>query len=168
MLNPIREGTLPDELPSVPGEPTKETLQKSKSAFLQLMEPPKDPVLRKQWFRNRILLLTIAVATTICAVLLGADKPIVGAVLVVFGFVSSLFTGLVALLGLIPVIGPILVWVLSFPFIWLMNALGYVFSIKLTVQGKGREVLNWRTVTIVFITGIVIGIIIGRLLPTGK
>lgn len=168
MLNPAREETLPDEVPSPLGETHEVTLEKSKNAFLKLMEPPKDRILRKRWFRNRILLLAIAVFAAVIAVLLGADKPIVGALLVVFGFASSLFTGAIALFGLIPVVGPVIVWALSLPFIWLMNGLGYVFSIKLAAEGKGRDLLNWRTVTIVFITGIVIGIVIGRLLPSGK
>ncbi len=168
MLQPEREEPLPDELPSQPGETTEGSLDRSKSAFLKLLEPPKDPSHRKKWFRNRFIVLFIAVFAAVTAVLLGVDKPLIATVLVVFGLISQLFTGLVALIGLIPVVGPILVWALSLPFIWIMNGLGYVFTIKFTAEGKGREVLNWRTVTVVFLTGIVIGIIIGRLMPTGK
>ena len=168
MLQPERVEPLPDELPPQSGESRQEILNKSKSAFLTLLEPPRDPVQRKKWFRNRFVVVSIAVVITVVGVLLGADKPIIGAILVAFGLVSQLFTGLIALFGLIPVIGPIIVSALSLPFIWLMNGLGYVFTIKFASEGKGRDVLNWRTVTIVFITGIVIGIVIGRLLPTGK
>ena len=166
ILHPVSTEPLPDELPHVPGGDTTEaTLEQSKSAFLKLLEPPKEAVARRMWFRNRFIVLGIGVVVAVVAILLGIDKPIIGAGLVGFGLLSQLFTGLLALIGLIPVIGPIIVGALSLPFIWLMNGLGYVFTIKFAAEGKGRLVLNWRTMTIVFITGIVIGIVIGRLLP---
>lgn len=137
-------------------------IEKSRNAFLRMLEPPKDKKLRRKWFLRRILLLTLFVILSIVAILLGVDKPIVASVLVVVAIISQSLAGLIALLGLIPIIGPTIVWAFSLPIVWLMNALGYVVSLKLAAEGKGKDILNWRTVAIVFIVGVVIGIVIGR------
>ncbi|MDK9699653.1 MAG: DUF4112 domain-containing protein [bacterium] len=160
-----RDEPLPDEIPSHRKTTPQESLEKSRSSFLKLLEPPTDSVKRKRWFIRRMLLLSIVILVAIAAILIGVDKPVIAAILLVIGLVGQVFSGLLALLGLIPVIGPLLVGALSLPFIWLMNALGYVVSMKMVAEGKGREVLNWRTVAMVFVTGIAIGIVIGRLLP---
>ena len=165
LLSVEREEPLPDELPAPPEETPQQALQKSRRSFFQLLEPPQDKQRRKRWFIRNIVALAGLVILAVAAILLGADKPAVAAVLVGFGLLAHLFSGLLALLGLIPVVGPLLVATLSLPFIWLMNGIGYLVSAKMVAQGKGREVLNWRTVTIVFIAGAALGIVIGRLLP---
>lgn len=165
LVDEVRDEPLPDEIPSQQKTTRQESLEKSRSSFLKLLEPPTDPDKRKRWFIRRMVLLSIVILVAIAAILIGVDKPVIAAILLVIGLVGQVFSGLLALLGLIPVIGPLLVGALSLPFIWLMNALGYVVSMKMVAEGKGREVLNWRTVAMVFVTGIAIGIVIGRLLP---
>ncbi|MCX7835521.1 MAG: hypothetical protein N2450_05565 [bacterium] len=154
----VLQNSKTDLLPNLP-------MERSKNAILKLLEPPLEKDLRKKWFIRRIIILFILIWAAILAILLGVDKPVVAAILVVFGIVSQAFAAILALIALIPVIGPTLVWALSLPIVWLLNAFGYVVSIKLASQGKGREILNWRTVALVFIIGTAVGIVIGRFLP---
>jgi len=82
-----------------------------------------------------------------------------------FGVVSNAFAGLISLIGMIPLIGPLIIKVLSIPFFWLLNGLGYFVSAVAIKKGYTREVIGHRALTIVLLLGVVIGFIIGRLAP---
>lgn len=82
---------------------------------------------------------------------------------VLFAAMSHLFAWVVGIIGLIPIIGPLIVKVLSIGVIWLLNAVGYLVSYVAIKRGYSKDVLTYRAVTIALITGIVIGYIIGSL-----
>jgi len=83
----------------------------------------------------------------------------------VAGFVTNGFVALATLVSLIPVVGPLLVKVLSIPVFYLFNALGYLLSVLAIKKGYGSEVVSYRVLTIILLVGIVIGYIIGTLVP---
>jgi len=91
------------------------------------------------------------------------DKKAMFIGLSIFAIITKAFTGLLVLIGLIPFIGPPLVNILSLPFFWLLNALGYFISIIAIKKGHTNVVISYRLLTIVFLTGIAIGFIISRL-----
>lgn len=91
------------------------------------------------------------------------DRIIVGGALL-FGVVSSLFAWVVGVLGLIPIIGPLIVKVLAIPLIWLLNAIGYLLSFIAIKRGYSKDVLTYRGLTIALIVGIIIGFILGHLI----
>lgn len=91
------------------------------------------------------------------------DRIVVGGA-VLFGVVSTAFAWMVALLGLIPVAGPLIVKVLAIPVIWLLNALGYLVSFIAIKRGYSKDVLTYRGLTIALIVGIIIGFILGHLI----
>jgi hypothetical protein len=80
---------------------------------------------------------------------------------VVIGLLSGVFAWLVGIIGLVPIIGPILVKVLSLSIIWLLNALGYLISYIAIRRGYSQDVLTYRGLTIALIIGIVIGFVLG-------
>jgi hypothetical protein len=82
---------------------------------------------------------------------------------VLLAALSHLFAWAVGIVGLIPIIGPLIVKVLSIGVIWLLNAVGYLVSFVAIKRGYSKDVLTYRAVTIALITGIVIGYIIGSL-----
>ena len=88
-------------------------------------------------------------------------KVILGST-VLIGLLSGAFAWIVGIIGLIPIIGPILVKVLSIGFIWLLNAVGYVISYIAIKRGYSKDVLTYRGITIALIIGIVIGYIIAQ------
>lgn len=91
------------------------------------------------------------------------DRVVVGGA-VLFGLLSSLFAWIVGVLGLIPVIGPLIVKVLAIPIIWLLNAIGYLLSFIAIKRGYSKDVLTYRGLTIALIVGIIIGFILGHLI----
>jgi hypothetical protein len=83
---------------------------------------------------------------------------------VLIGFVSHAFAWLAGIIALVPVIGPLIVKVLSIGFIWLLNAVGYLVAYIAIRRGYSKDVLTYRGLTIALIIGIVIGFVLGRLL----
>lgn len=84
-----------------------------------------------------------------------------GAVLV--GFYTGLVTWLLGVITLIPIIGPILVKILTMSFIWLLNAIGYAVAYVAIKRGYSKDVLTYRGLTIALIVGLVIGYVLGSL-----
>lgn len=68
------------------------------------------------------------------------------------------------MISLVPVIGPVIVKVLSIGFIWLLNAVGYLVSYIAIRRGYSRDVLTYRGLTVAVIIGIVIGFVLGKLI----
>ncbi|MFQ6614087.1 MAG: hypothetical protein ACE5D1_04515 [Fidelibacterota bacterium] len=101
----------------------------------------------------------------IVALFFGIDKKIVVLATVILGLFTQVFSGLGALIAMIPWIGPLIIKVLTIPFFWILNALGYFVSVVAIKKGYSREVLNSRTLTIALLIGIVIGYILGHLFP---
>ena len=81
------------------------------------------------------------------------------------GYITNVFVGLITLVGLVPVIGPLIIKVFTIPFFWLLNGLGYFTSAYAIKKGHGRDILSHRLITIVLLTGIVLGYILGHLVP---
>lgn len=88
---------------------------------------------------------------------------IAGSVLVV-GLLSNAFAWMLGLIALVPVIGPLIVKVLSVGFIWLLNGVGYLVAFIAIKRGYSKDVLTYRGLTIAVIIGIVIGFVLGRLI----
>jgi hypothetical protein len=90
------------------------------------------------------------------------DTRVIAGGSVVIGLLSGAFAWVVGLIGLVPILGPILVKVLSIGFIWLLNAVGYVIAYIAIKRGYSQDVLTYRGITIALIVGIVIGYIIAQ------
>jgi len=80
-------------------------------------------------------------------------------------YTTNLMAGIASLIGLIPIIGPLIVKIFSIPLLWLINSLGYFSSIYAIKRGYGKEILLHRIVIIMFIIGIILGYIIGHVIP---
>ncbi|MCL2790665.1 MAG: hypothetical protein FWD79_08475 [Desulfobulbus sp.] len=91
------------------------------------------------------------------------DKHIIAGGVFLIGLLSNAFAWLLGILIVVPFIGPLIVKILSFGFIWLLNAVGYLVAYVAIRRGYSKDVLTYRGVTIALIVGIVIGYIIGKL-----
>ena len=114
-------------------------------------------------FWKTILTWIIIVAFIIIAIHYDVDNTIIGSTVVIFGIISQAFVGLLNIIGIIPIVGPIIAKVLALPLFWLINALGYFVSILAIKRGYSKDVVNYRILTVVLLIGIVIGFIIGKL-----
>jgi hypothetical protein len=108
-------------------------------------------------------LWALMIGLTWLAVERRVDGTVIAGSVVVVGLVTNAFAWLLGLIGLVPLIGPLIVKILSLGFIWLLNAVGYLVSFIAIKRGYSKDVLTYRGLTIAVIIGIVIGFIIGRL-----
>jgi len=92
------------------------------------------------------------------------DKQIIAASVFLIGLLSNAFTWLLGIIAVVPLVGPLIVKVLSLGFIWLLNAVGDLVSFVAIRRGYSKDVLTYRGVTIALIVGIMIGYIIGKLM----
>ena len=81
------------------------------------------------------------------------------------GYITNVFIGLTTLVGLVPVIGPLIVKVFTIPFFWLLNGMGYFTSAYAIKKGYGRDIMSHRLIIIILLTGIILGYILGHLIP---
>jgi hypothetical protein len=91
------------------------------------------------------------------------DNRIVALAVLAVGFLGQAFAALIAWIGLVPLVGPMVAHVLSLPFIWLLNGSGYLISIVAIRRGYSKDVLNYRVITIALLFGITFGYILGKL-----
>ncbi len=124
--------------------------------------PPRVP-----WWRNGKVMLPLWIAIGGLAwlgVRYNVDRSVIAGSVVAIGLISNAFAWLLGIVGLVPVIGPIIVKVLSIGFIWLLNAVGYLVSYIAIRRGYSKDVLTYRGLTVAVIIGIVIGFVLGKLL----
>ncbi len=121
-----------------------------------------DPLLSGQRVWPNILLVVGLTALIAGGMYLDWDARVLAGVAVLVGLVTGLFVWLVGIVGLVPLIGPIIVKVLSFGFIWLLNAMGYLVSYIAIRRGYSRDVLTYRGLTMALLIGIVIGYIVAQ------
>jgi hypothetical protein len=117
-----------------------------------------------QAFWKTIVAWILLVTFVIVAIHYNVDKSVIGGSVVIFGIISQAFIGLINIVGLVPLVGPIVAKILALPFFWLINALGYFVSIIAIKKGYSKDVVNYRILTVVLLVGIVIGFILGKVL----
>jgi hypothetical protein len=118
------------------------------------------------WWRNWKVMLPLWLAI-IGLIWLGlhyhVDNRVIAGSVVVVGLLSNAFAWLMGIIALVPIIGPLVVKVLSVGFVWLLNAVGYMVSFIAIRRGYSKDVLTYRGLTIALIIGIVIGFVLGEL-----
>lgn len=124
--------------------------------------PTKPP-----WWRNWKVMLPLWGAMGVLVWLglhFNVDRSVIAGSVVAIGLISNAFVWLLGVIALVPVVGPIIVKVLSIGFIWLLNAVGYLVAYIAIRRGYSKDVLTYRGLTIAVIIGIVIGFVLGKLL----
>ncbi len=118
---------------------------------------------RRHW---RSLLIVGGIAAAIYGgVRLHIDAKILALFALIAGFVTNGFAALAALVAVIPVVGPLLIKLLSIPVLYVLNSLGYLVSLMGIKKGYHTGVISYRVLTIILLVGVVIGYIVGNLLP---
>jgi len=90
------------------------------------------------------------------------DARVVGGGALIVALLSNALAWLVAVVAMVPFVGPLLVKILTLPFIWLLNAIGYFIAAVAIRRGYSKDVLTYRGLTIALIIGIVIGYVVGK------
>ena len=114
----------------------------------------------------KILLILIGIITTVYLMLYFQwDIRAIAIITLLLGFITNIFASLATLIGFIPILGPLVVKVFSIPLFWIINSLGYFTSAYAIKKGYGRDMLGHRMITIALLFGIIVGYILGHLIP---
>ena len=114
--------------------------------------------------KNLLIWVTISSAIFV-ALKYGIDKKIVVFSTVVVGVFTQAFAGLAALTAAVPLIGPFIVKIFAIPIFWIINAMGYFVGAIAIKKGHGSELAKSRLLTLTMMIGILIGYILGHLIP---
>ena len=114
----------------------------------------------------KTIFILIGICLTACLMLYFQwDIRAISIITLLLGYITNVFSGLVALIGFIPLVGPLIVKVITIPFFWLINSFGYFTSAYAIKKGYGIYILRHRLITLLLLIGIIIGYILGHLLP---
>ena len=98
----------------------------------------------------------------------GINERIIILTTIVLGVFTQIFTGITSLIAIIPFFGPFILKVVSIPIFYFLNALGWVVSAIAIKKGYVNELSKSRTVTFALLVGIIIGYILGNIIPLDK
>ena len=98
----------------------------------------------------------------------GINERIIVLATLVLGVFTQIFTGITSLVAIIPFFGPFILKVISIPIFYFLNALGWVVSAIAIKKGYVDELSRSRTVTFALLVGIIIGYILGNIIPLDK
>jgi uncharacterized membrane protein len=115
-------------------------------------------------YRNSISAWLVIVLLAVLGLHYGVDSTLLSLVILLVGILGQAFGALLAWIGLIPVVGPLIAKVLALPFFWILNGVGYFASIIAIQRGFTREVVNYRILTVILLIGITIGYVLGKLI----
>ena len=116
-------------------------------------------------YRKKLLLWLLAFSIIGLALYYGIDKKIIVFAAFIIGVFTELFVGIGALVAAIPLIGPMIIKIISIPVFWILNALGTLVSGIAIKKGYATELAKGRIMTLALLIGMIIGYIIGNLLP---
>ena len=127
------------------------------------------PKLKKPKFKEDLeIAVTILIMISVFYVLtyFGVDKILSTAIVALLGVfmevARQIFSQVIFLIQSIPYIGPIVAKVIVWPFFITLNAVAYLVALTL-IRVKGyKQVASARVLTTVFLVGILLGFILGR------
>ena len=122
----------------------------------------------KDFFKHRwkhLLAWVVILLIIIIALKMGVDEKIVVFVTLILGFFTQIFAGFGALIAMVPWIGPFVIKVFTIPFFWMLNAMGYFVSIIAIKKGYSKQLTRSRVLTVALLFGIIIGYVLGHIMP---
>ena len=107
----------------------------------------------------------IVIISVMIMLYFSVDKKLLAIITLLIAWITNAFIGIGSFVSLIPVIGPIIVNLFTIPFFWLMNGMGYFSSTYAIKKGYKRNFITHRILTFMLLAGIIIGYILGHLIP---
>jgi len=119
--------------------------------------------LKHRW--KHLLVWALFLVTMIVALKMEVDGKLVVFITLILGFFTQIFAGFGALISMVPWIGPFIIKIFTIPFFWMLNAMGYFVSIIAIKKGYSKELTRSRVLTVALLFGIIIGYILGHIIP---
>ena len=116
-------------------------------------------------YRKKIVIWMMAGVLIFAASYYGIDKKLIVFTAFIIGVFTEIFAGIGILVAAIPVVGPMIIKIISIPIFWILNALGTLVSGIAIKKGYATELAKGRIMTLALLIGMIIGYIIGNLIP---
>ena len=117
------------------------------------------------YYRYKIIIWIFVTLIISTAIIYGIDKKLIVFTAFIFGVFTEIFAGLGVIVAAIPLIGPMIIKIVSVPVFWILNALGTLVSGIAIKKGYATELARGRIMTLSLLIGMVIGYIIGNIIP---
>ena len=117
------------------------------------------------YYRYKIIIWIFVTLIISTAIIYGIDKKLIVFTAFIFGVFTEIFAGLGVIVAAIPLIGPMIIKIVSVPVFWILNALGTIVSGIAIKKGYATELARGRIMTLALLIGMVIGYIIGNIIP---
>ena len=118
-----------------------------------------------KFYRKKILLLIFISSIFSIAFYYGIDKKLLVFAAFILSVFTEVFVGVSVLIATIPVVGPMIIKLVTIPVFWVFNAMGTLVSGIAIKKGYATEMARGRILTLALLIGITIGYIIGNLVP---
>jgi hypothetical protein len=129
------------------------------------------PKLKKPKFKEDLeIVVTILIMISVFYVLtyFGVDKIMSTAIVALLGIFMEIarqvFSQVIFIIQSIPFIGPIIAKVIVWPFFIAINGIAYLVTLTFIRVRGVKEVANAKLLTTVFLIGILLGFILGRII----
>ena len=116
-------------------------------------------------YYKKIILWILLTTAFIFSTNYGIDKKIIVFIAFVISVFTEVFVGLSALIATIPVVGPMIIKIVTIPVFWIFNAMGTLVSGLAIKKGYATELARGRVLTLALLVGTILGYIIGNLVP---
>ena len=120
--------------------------------------------LLKIFYKKILFWIFLAVFVAI-AINHGIDKKLIVFSAFIISVFTEAFVGFSALIAAVPVIGPMIIKIVTIPVFWIFNAMGTLVSGLAIKKGYATELARGRILTLALLIGMIIGYIIGNLIP---
>ena len=116
-------------------------------------------------FYKKILFWIFLAVVVAFAINYGIDKKLIVFSAFIISVFTEAFVGFSALIAAVPVIGPMIIKIVTIPVFWVFNAMGTLVSGLAIKKGYATEFARGRILTLALLIGMIIGYIIGNLIP---
>ena len=116
-------------------------------------------------YYKKIIFWIVLFTVFIFSVNYGIDKKIIVFTAFIISVFTEVFVGLSAFIAAIPIVGPMIIKVVTIPVFWIFNAMGTLVSGLAIKKGYATELARGRILTLALLIGMIIGYIIGNLIP---
>ena len=116
-------------------------------------------------YKKKVFIWGLMGTAIYIALHMGIDKKMIVFTAFIIGIFTEIFAGIVVLIAAIPIIGPMIIKIVSIPIFWILNALGTLVSGLAIKKGYATQLAKGRIVTLALLIGMIIGYIIGNIIP---
>jgi len=124
----------------------------------------KFKTLLKIFYKKILFWVFLAIIVTF-AIDYGVDKKIIVFSAFIISVFTEAFVGLSAIIAAVPIVGPMIIKIVTIPIFWVFNAMGTLVSGLAIKKGYATELTRGRILTLALLIGMIIGYIIGNLIP---